>query len=194
MIAFYALDPSNSEVQVPGSEIYHIYPLTNLSIFQVQRGRFKFDMNPINYDGNTYYSSYEPPPLELYTKFPFFGYFIVFWAVISLHILTILIVDKIWIRNVPKTAGLWNRFLHAVQKSHLPFPYTNWHEEKGSCSDHLKRYKEVKIEVLVVTVINLCFNLVLLTPFPPPHILLCSCSSSSTVQLQSTKGIWHLFL
>ena len=92
----------------------------------------------------------------------------------SLHILTILIVDKIWIRNVPKTAGLWNRFLHAVQKSHLPFPYTNWHEEKGSCSDHLKRYKEVKIEVLVVTVINLCFNLVLLTPL----LILCKFMSS----------------
>ena len=73
-IAFYALDPSNSEVQVPGSEIYHIYPLTNLSIFQVQRGRFKLDVNPINYDGYTYYSSYEPPPLELYTKFSLFGY------------------------------------------------------------------------------------------------------------------------
>ena len=174
MIAFYALDPSNSEVQLPGSEIYHIYPLTNLSIFQVQRGRFKLDMNPINYDGYTYYSSYEPPPLELYTKFSLFGYFIVFWAVISLHILTILIVDKIWIRNVPKTAGLWNRILHAVQKSHLPFPYTNWHEEKGSCSDHLKRYKEVKIEVLVDTVINLCFNLVLLTPL----LILCKFMSS----------------
>ena len=169
MIGFYALDSSNSGLEiVEGLMAYHIYPLTNQSLFQVQRGIFKTGQaGYFAYDSTS--SRYEPPPLEMYTVFSLSGYFFVFWGVLSLQVFTILIVDKIWIRNVPKTASLWDRFLHAVQKSQTPFPYTNWHEAIGTCSDHQKRYKEVKIEVLVVTAINLFFNLALLTPL----LILC---------------------
>ena len=49
-------------------------------------------------------------------------------------------------------------------KSHLPFPFKNWHEGKGSCLDHMKRKKLGEKEVLMATIVNLTFNMVMLIP------------------------------
>ena len=59
------------------------------------------------------------------------------------------VIDKIWVTNIPKRATLWDRILHAAQKSSFPFPYTNWHQEKGSCFEHLKRKQAVQGPKLV---------------------------------------------
>ena len=90
----------------------------------------------------------------------------IFWGILLLQSLTIFTVDKIWVKNIPQTTNLWNRILHSIQKSSYPFPYTNWHEENGTCLQHLKRKKLVHQEVLVTIIVNLVFNMILLFPLP----------------------------
>ena len=139
----------------------HIYPLTNISLSILQRGKLLTFRQ-----GTVFDYVYQHPPLECYTQFSLQIYFFAFWGILILQILTIFVIDKIWVRNVPKSAKLWDRTLHAVQKSSFPFPYANWHQEKGSSDEHLKRKQAVQQEVLVAILINLVFNMILLVPLP----------------------------
>ena len=131
----------------------HIYSLANISWPNIERGKF------IN-------KTFEPPSLDVYTQFSLQSSFFIFWGILFLHSLSIFIVDKIWVKNIPQTTNLWNRILHSIQKSSYPFPYNNWHEKKGTCLQHLKRKKLVDQEVLVTIVVNLVFNMILLFPLP----------------------------
>ena len=133
--------------------IPHIYPLSNISWPNIERGQF------IN-------ETFVPPSLDLYIQFSLQSYFLIFWGILLLQSLTILIVDKMWVKNIPQTANLWDRILHSIQKSSYPFPYTHWHEENGSCFLHLKRKKLVDQEVLMTIIVNLVFNMILLFPLP----------------------------
>jgi hypothetical protein len=145
--------------------VSHIHPLTNISLSMLQRGKLSTTVTDTP-AGPLFSHTYQPPPLELYTKFTVQTYFFAFWGILLLQTLTIFVIDKIWVKNVPKSATLWDRTLHAVQKSSFPFPYTNWHQEKGTCNEHLKRKQAVQQEVLVVIMINLLFNMILLIPLP----------------------------
>ena len=145
--------------------IPHIYPLTNISLVQLQRG--SLFQNVIDMpNGPFYVYNYLPPKLELYTQFSLQTHFFAFWGILVLQTCTILIIDKIWIKNIPNTTTLWNRILHSIQKASFPFPYANWYQENGNCSDHLRRKQMVQQEVLVSILINLIFNMILLVPLP----------------------------
>ena len=157
MGGFALLDPTLNFIP-------HIPPLTNLRLSNLQRGHFD-----VLLDGEAINSIYEPPPLELYTKFSLQLYFFIFWGIILLQMLTIFIVDKVWVTNIPVCATLWERLMHASLKSHFPFPYVNWHEAEGNCNDHVKRHKSSSHEILATTAVNLVFNLILLTPL----VILC---------------------
>ena len=153
----YAADATNI--------IPHIHPLTNISLAQLQRGKlleFIIDLPT----GPGYRYAYVPPPLELYTQFSLQTYFFAFWVILILQTCTILVIDKIWVKTIPNTATLWDRILHSIQKASFPFPYANWHQESGTCSDHLRRKQMVQQEVLVSILINLIFNIILLVPLP----------------------------
>ena len=138
-----------------GDYIPHIYPLNpeNNSFPSIERGQF------IN-------GTFEPPSLDLYTQISLQSYFFIFWGILLLQTLAIFTVDKIWVKNIPHTTSLWDKILHSIQKSSYPFPYTNWHEENGTCLQHLKRKKLVDQEVLVTIIVNLVFNMILLFPLP----------------------------
>ena len=159
MAGFESLDPS-------ATWIPHITPQTNLKLSHLQRGHFYVEMDGFN---NWHTSIYEPPPLQLYTKFSLQWYFLAFWGIIFLQILTIFIIDMAWTRNIPESATIWERVMHATLKSHFPLPYINWHEGDGNCNDHIKQHKAANHEVLVTTAVNLCFNLIMLTPL----VILC---------------------
>ena len=157
-MGFQCLDP-----QLPGT-YHHVYPIVNSSIFNIQRGKFnefKDNVGKI--------SAYDPPPLELYTLFSLQTYFFVFWGILMLQSLCILLVDKLFVKSIPHNITLWKRFIHACQKSHFPFPYENWHEANGTCSDHVKRKNAGQLEVLLSIAVNLVFNMILLFPL----IILC---------------------
>ena len=149
--------------------IPHVYPLINFSSINIQRGEFTSlcgDDLSLYADTN---SVYEPPSIELYTYFSLQTYFLALWGVLFLQSLTIFIIDKIWVKTIPETATIWQRFIHACQKSHLPFPYTNWYKAKGGCQDHYNRKKAVDQEVFLATIVNLIFNMFLLAPL----VILC---------------------
>ena len=153
----YAADATNI--------IPHIHPLTNISLVQLQRGTLKKYLLDA-FDGPVYNYLYVPPPLDLYTQFSLQTYFFAFLGILLLHTCTIFVIDRIWVKSIPKTATLWGRMVHAMQKSSFPFPYTNWHQEKGNHFDHLRRKQMVQQEVLVSILINLIFNMILLVPLP----------------------------
>ena len=157
MTGFHLLDPTETWVS-------HIVPPTNLTLSNLQRGHFE-----ILEIGRTNSSIYVAPPLALYTKFSLQSHFMAFWVILFLQIITIFITDKIWTRNIPESATLWERLMHAMLKSHFPLPYINWHEDDGNCNDHVKRHKAANNEVLLTTAVNLCFNLIMLTPL----VILC---------------------
>ena len=162
MMGFRCLDPQLTNQVMTGE--YHIYPIFNFFLSNIQRGKF----NEFKEVGMGY-SGYDPPLLELYTQFSLQTYFFVFWGIITLQSICILVMDKLFVKNIPNNVTLWERFIHACQKSHFPFPYVNWHEEKGTCSDHVKRKNAVQKEVLLSIVVNLAFNIVLLFPL----LILC---------------------
>ena len=159
--SFYSYGPDAP----PSNVIPHIHPLTNISLTQLQRGNLIQHILDTP-SGPLYQYDYAPPPLELYTQFSLQTYFFAFWGILVLQTCTIFLIDKIWVKNIPNTAKLWDRVLHSIQKASFPFPYTNWHQENGNCDDHLRRKQMVQQEVLVSILINLIFNMILLVPLP----------------------------
>ena len=130
------------------------------SISNIDRGQY---VSTGAYDNGISYTFYEPVSLEFYVQFSLMNYFLAFIGILLLQSFTIFIIDIFLLRNRPSTVTLWEKIIHAIQKSHLPFPIQNWHEGKGSCLDHIKRHKLVQKEVLIATIINLAFNMVMLT-------------------------------
>ena len=156
MMGFQCKNPYEPYVY---SKIPHVYPLSNFSSINIQRGEFT------SLRGDELYSSvYEPPSIKLYTYFSLQTCFLALWGILFLQNLTIFIIDKIWVKTMPENTTLWQRFMHACKKSHLPFPHTNWYKAKGGCQDHVNRKKAVDKEVLLATIVNLVFNMTLLTP------------------------------
>ena len=158
MMGFQCKNPYEPYVY---SKIPHVYPLSNFSSIKIQRGEFTSLCGDEECSMGTT-AVYDPPSIELYTYFSLQTYFLALWGVLFLQSLTIFIIDKIWVKTIPETASIWQRLIHACQKSHLPFPYTNWHKAKGGCQDHVNRKKAVDVEVLLATFVNLIFNMFLL--------------------------------
>ena len=153
MMGFINMDP-RYDGQIIGIQFFTNNSKLD-SISNIQRGQYISTGSLVNPGKPLQY--YEPVPLELYTKFSFLSYFMVFLGIILLQSLTIFITDIFLFKSIPSTFTLWERIIHAIQKSHLPIPIQNWHEGKGSCLDHMKRHKLVQREVLTATIINLAF-------------------------------------
>ena len=162
MLDFQGLYPYAANIT---NIVPHIHPLTNISLTQLQRGNLIESVLNLP-SGPIYNYEYMPPPLEMYTQFSLQTHFFAFWGILVLQTCTVFIIDKIWVKNIPNNATLWDRILHSIQKSTFPFPYANWHQENGTCSDHLRRKQMVQQEVLVSILINLVFNMILLVPLP----------------------------
>ena len=138
-----------------GYGINHIYPLTNLSLNFLQRGQYNPDSQ-----------QYERPSMEYYTEFSLTIYFLMFWILLSLQSLAIFLADRCCMNSIPNSATTWECIIHAIQKTSFPFPFANWHDEIGSCPDHIKKKEESQHEVLVAMLINLLFNMAMLIPLP----------------------------
>ena len=159
MLSFQAFDPATT--YLPHNLTMTSKNITLQSLAYIQRGNF-----PLN---EGVYDFYEPPSLILYTKFSLEIYFLAFWGILLFQCLVIYITDKLIVRNIPQTATVWERIMHAIVKSQFPFPYVNWHEAFGDCQDHKKRQKDAQHEVFVTTAVNLIFNMIMLVPL----VILC---------------------
>ena len=158
MIEFITLNPSY------GNRYPSVVYLTNQSFYQslidIQRGQYIPFTDSMGYDAYTY----EPPSIELYTLYSLATYFFIFLGILTIHVFTIFIVDKIWVKNIPQSANVFERILHSLLKSNFPFPYTNWLNGNGDCLDHMNGKKAAQTEVFISMAINLTFNLILLFP------------------------------
>ena len=158
MVDFNVLNP------VDGMALPHVLYLSNQSSYQslvdIQRGQY------INYTYGTGFlgASYDPPSIELYTQYSLSTYFFIFCSLVSMHVLTIFVIDRIWVKNIPQSANLLERILHSIQKSNCPFPFANWHNGDGGCLEHMDRKRAAQTEVLISIGINLVFNMILLFP------------------------------
>ena len=52
----------------------------------------------------------------------------------------------------------------SVVQSHFPFAAEDWDVKHGGCIEHIKRKMEAQKEFLVLTIVNLFFNLVNIFP------------------------------
>ena len=142
----------------------HVLYLTNDSDYQslidIQRGQY---IN-FKYGAGIQGALYEPPSIELYTMYSLTTYFVMFWGIFAMQVFTIFIVDKIWVKNIPQCATLFERLLHSMLKSNFSFPFTNWLNGKGGCLDHINWKKAAQTEVFISMSINLIFNVILLFP------------------------------
>ena len=138
------------------------------SISKIDRGQYVYTGLLAEFNGAPL-TFYEPVPFEVYVHFSFSSYFLAFIGILLLQSFTMFIIDIFWLKNMPSTVTLWEKFVHAIQKSHLPFPFKNWYEGKGSCLDHKRRRKLGEKEVLMATIVNLAFNMVMLIPL----VILC---------------------
>ena len=129
-------------------------------MLEIQRGHF-LDT------GESYEQRYEPPSLELYT---FFSKGTYFWMFLSLHFFQIVIIFFInqYLGNI-KSSSLWKTFYMSMVQSHFPFPAEDWDAKGGGCIDHIKRKMKAQKEFLVLTIVNLFFNLIYLFPL----VILC---------------------
>ena len=157
MIGFTSMHPLYNGL-IPGLQFFTNNSRLN-SISNIQRGHFIPQIS----------SFYEPVPFESYVQFSFTTYFLAFIGILLLQSFTMFVIDIFWLKNGPSTITLWEKLVHAIQKSHIPFPFANWHEGKGSCLDHIKRKKLGEKEVLMATIVNLAFNMVMLIPL----VILC---------------------
>ena len=107
--------------------------------------------------------AYVPPPLTIYTHLTLQQYFFVFWGLFALQTIIIFVVKYYWSSQF-KGLNCLEKVLHSLENSHFPFPVHDWDHEKGSCLDHFHRMKRNRTEILIVTGVNLVFNLILLFP------------------------------
>ena len=141
----------------------YIGPLVNMSLIsQIQRGNYSLEFGWLGW------KLFQPPSLTLYTLFSRNVYLLIFWILHSVHIITILLVKVIVFKSTSSNT-IWENIICSVEQSHYPFPSEDWDTRKGGCVDHVKRQRTVQKEFLVMTFINLAFNLVLLFPL----LILC---------------------
>ena len=192
MIGFKNMDPRyNAQYQIPSIQFFTNNSKVD-SISNIQRGQY-INTGVVNYFGLPV-KFYQPVPLDSYVYFSFLSYFMAFIGIFLLQSFTIFIIDIFCTKTIPSTVTLWERFLHAIQKSHLPFPFQNWHEGNGSCLDHMERKKLGQKEVLTATIVNLAFNMVMLIPL----VILCKIKNVLHYENKFTKtfrptDIWHIF-
>ena len=162
MIGFQMLDPAASVYNpVIGYLNPYVGPIFNISFDQIQRGTFT------HFDDS--FSRYEPPPLELYTCFSLLTCFVAFWIIHFCQIFVILFIDKVWLKSQTSSVSLCRRFFNSVLKSHFPFPDNDWDVKNGGCLVHIKRQRKNQKEFMILTGVNLIFNMALLTPL----LMLC---------------------
>ena len=129
----------------------------NETLFQIQRGSYTrlTPQSPF---------LYEPPSIEMYTKISLKFYFAIFWGMLFLQTLVIMAIDHWILKCLPENMSWLERILHAHLKSHFPFPEADWDAGKASCKDRIKRQKDTQREVLLTTIVNLVFALLMLFP------------------------------
>ena len=92
----------------------------NISLPDIQRGYFEKPFQDSTF--------YVPPPIEIYTKFSLQEYFLTFLGILFLQCIIIFVTDKVFVKVIPQSTTWWERVIHAIGKSNIPYPFVYWHE------------------------------------------------------------------
>ena len=78
----------------------------------------------------------------------------------------LLILIKYCINDDFKSASNWEKLQHIIESLSMPEAYGDWDTEKGLDIDgHLKKWKKVLVEMLIMALLQFLTNLCLLIPF-----------------------------
>ena len=92
----------------------------NISLPDIQRGYFEKPFQDSTF--------YVPPPIEIYTMFSLQEYFLTFLGILFLQCIIIFVSDKFFVKGIPQNTTWWERVIHAIGKSNIPYPFVYWHE------------------------------------------------------------------
>ena len=107
---------------------------------------------------------YDPPPVTVYTGMSSGNYVLCFCMMLIIHILALMFMKG---RVSPdfRKLNLLDRLLHSAVSTNFPFAVNDWDLKK---TERLEEYYESmtnnRLEVVLNILINLVFNLCLLTP------------------------------
>ena len=105
------------------------------------------------------------PHYSLYTGLALGESFLVFLALTVFQMLTIAIVKLLTVKNIKKERFL-DVFIHIIENLNFPFPYKDWDvETQPTVEDYKKKLIEVNKEMSFCYVLNVIFNVLMLTPF-----------------------------
>ena len=107
---------------------------------------------------------YDPPPVTVYTGMSSRNYILCFSMMLIIHILALMFM-KGKVSPDFRKLNLLDRLLHSAVSTNFPFAVNDWDLKK---TDQFEEYYESmtnnRLEVVLNIMINLVFNLFLLTP------------------------------
>ena len=111
-------------------------------------------------------NNYPPksPSITLYTVIPLGTAFIIFWAMLIMYGVILTIIKHI-LNNDFRSATFWEKLQHIVEALNIPEVFGDWDTEQDlDVAGYLKKWWKVLIEMLVMILAQLIFNMTLLVP------------------------------
>ena len=157
---FSILSPWKFE-QIPYGEKYRNFKSTD--VLYLHKANITWgDMNRWDYNDPT---NPIPPPYTLYTAFTLTHYFIGFWIILLLHVVSNIIIKKIcsehFRRNCKSVVAM---VVHGVENSNMATVWRDWDVDNGTVEDHKQRHSQVIKEMVAIMINKAVFHGLMLCP------------------------------
>ena len=147
--------------QIPYAERYR--NLTPTDVLHLYNANVTWsDMNRWDYSDP---SNPTPPPYTLYTGLTLTQYFILFWIIIFLHVLSNIIIKKICSKHFLKNCkSVLAMFIHGMENTNMATLWRDWDVDKGTIEDHRERHGQVIKEMVAIMINKAWFHALMLCP------------------------------
>ena len=102
------------------------------------------------------------PPYDLYTGLGLTGYFLSFLLLLFLHLITVLAVKILRVRNM--SGSRLDIVRHCLENINIPYPWQDFDLLRGGLEEYKARRGKVHREMFCVMVVNFMFNSLMLLP------------------------------
>ena len=124
----------------------------NVSITSLFRSEYSNGENPI------------APPITLYTLIRLRTAFLLFWIALFFYGLLLTLI-KYCMNEDFQSASKWEKLQHIIESLSMPEAYGDWDTDNDLDIDgHLKKWKKVLTEMLVMVLLQFVTNICLLIP------------------------------
>ena len=147
--------------QIPYGERYR--NLTPTDVLYLHKANVTWsDMNRWDYSDPT---NPTPPPYTLYTAFTLTQYFVGFWVIFFLHVISNVIIKKICSKHFRKNCkSVLAMLLHGVENTNMATVWQDWDVDKGTREDHRDRHSQVIKEMVAIMINKAVFHALMLCP------------------------------